>query len=593
MENQRRKSAKLKTKKRARLPKQPFNNIAISLSGGGFRASAFHLGVLTYLSRVRFQDTDLLARIRIIATSSAGTFIGVKYSATLKKGGNVQDFYNAMHNFLGKDDLIEEALQYLSDDSNWTEGKHRTLINAFAALYHQQFESSTFSLLWEEKPEIHLKEIIFNATEFNFAMPFRFQKGEQLHTRIPGNPHDCIGNKKINIPNAMAEEIRMADIIAASSCFPFGFEPINFPDDFIHKDALLLKDKTLLPQNAGDGDKIVYPIGLMDGGIDDNQGVDAIILAEERMKHYPDEALQYSSNDKKAVDLYIISDATTAKRTGYIRSTTNKIRFVGNWNFLKLQNFGILSALIGSSFIAISFAFKSVIAIIALSAAGTLGLMIALVLLIFSRGFAGLTRWLGVPEYFSRRLRHFDKLRFGLLYNLFINRRKSAMKLVTDVFIRHMRYLSYERVYGDSHWKPRLIMNAIFDMTDIEVEKRKMKYPYFRPSIADPGPEIVRAATKANSMATTLWFTPEELKGEKNMLDTIIATGQYNICYNLIEYFEKFINNPKYKNDYARYPDEIKAALKDLENTLLSDWEKFKQDPYWLVNELNAGRKKV
>jgi hypothetical protein len=325
----------------------------------------------------------------------------------------------------------------------------------------------------------------------------------------------------------------------------------------------------------------------MDGGIDDNQGVDAVVMAEERMKHYHGDLKQFSSDDKKSVDLYIISDATSAKRTGYIRSTTNKIRFVGNWNFKKLRNFGIISAAIGLSAFVIAFFLKTVTWISLWSAFGTVGMLTALVLLIFSRGFAGLTRWLGVPQFFANRLRHFDKLRFGLLYNLFINRRRSAMKLVTDVFIRHMRYLSYERVYGDYTWKPRLIMNAIVDMTEIEVTKRKIKYPHFTTELSEPGEEIIRAATKANSMATTLWFTPEELKGEKNMLDTIIATGQYNICYNLLEYFEKFINNGRYKNDYAKYPDEIKAELEAMQKILHEEWAKFKANPYWLIQEWN------
>jgi predicted acylesterase/phospholipase RssA len=587
MEKKSAKPGRLKARKRARLPKKPFSNVAISLSGGGFRASAFHMGVLAYLSYIKFDNEDLLSRIRIIATSSAGTFVGVKYAATLKKGGNFRDFYSSIYSFLMKNDLVEDALQYLSDDQNWKEGRQRTLINAFAAIYHRDFENEHFGLLWKAEPEIHLKEISYNATEFNFAMPFRFQKSERLQMFIPGNTHDCIGNKKIHIPYQMAKEVRLADIIAASSCFPFGFEPINFPDDFIHRDAVKLRDKSLLPQNASDGDKIVYPIGLMDGGIDDNQGVDAVIMAEERMRHYPEELREYASDDKKAVDLYIISDATAPKRTGYIRSTNNKIRFVGNWNFKKLRNFGLISASIGALAFVIAFFLKTSTWIVLWSAFGTVGMLTALVLLIFSRGFAGLTRWLGVPVFFAKRLKHFDKLRFGLLYNLYINRRKSSMKLVTDVFIRHMRWLSYERVYGDYTWKPRLIMNAIFDMTDIEVEKRKIKYPHFPKELANPGEEIVNVATKANSMATTLWFSPEELKGEKHMLDSIISTGHFNICYNLLEYFEKFIYNGRYKTDYSKYSDETKAALEEMYTTLKTDWEKFKQDPYWFIKQWN------
>ena len=114
-----------------------------------------------------------------------------------------------------------------------------------------------------------------------------FQKTEQSYLKTSNVTDEYIGNRKIHIPVDVAKEIRLADIIAASSCFPFGFEPINFPDDFIYDEAVKLKDKSLLPHRVADGEKIEYPIGLMDGGVDDNQGVDSIITSEERMRKLP------------------------------------------------------------------------------------------------------------------------------------------------------------------------------------------------------------------------------------------------------------------------------------------------------------------
>ena len=64
--------------KKVELPKKPFNNIALSLSGGGFRATAFHSGVISYLSTQKWFSVSLLERTRILSTVSAGTFTGVK-----------------------------------------------------------------------------------------------------------------------------------------------------------------------------------------------------------------------------------------------------------------------------------------------------------------------------------------------------------------------------------------------------------------------------------------------------------------------------------------------------------------------------------
>ena len=581
------KSTRVKTKRRAHLPKMPFHNIAISLSGGGFRATCIHLGVLSYLSSIKIFNLSLLERIRILSTVSAGTFAGVKYAASLKKGETFQDCYKSLINFMTKVDLVENALQHLSEDENWNDTRQRSLINAFSSVYFKEFESETFGLLWKNDPPIHLKEISFNATEFNFALPFHFQKTEKSHSKTGFDTHQYIGNKKIHIPVDVAKEIRLADIIAASSCFPFGFEPINFPDDFIYEGAVKLKERSLLPNNVYDGEKIEYPIGLMDGGVDDNQGVDAIITAEERMKNYPDDLKEFRSNDKKAVDLYILSDGTNPNMQSYTRSSRDKIPFVGKWSFKLLRSFGIISSILGLAAIVYACYLENKTLIILLSISGTLGILLALFFLVFSRGFVGLTKRFGVPAFFSKRLFYVDKLKFATLNNLLVNRRNSVTKMITKVFIKQMRWFSFERVYGDAGWKPRLIMNAVFELTEEEVEKRRNKYPYLNQEILNPGEEIMMVSEKALKMGTTLWFTPEQLQGNKNMPNTIIACGQFTMCFNLLEYFEKFLRHPKYRNDYEKYSPETKQALDQLYDSLMEDWKKFKKNPYWMVYDWN------
>lgn len=94
-----------------KLPKQPFENIAISLSGGGFRATAFHLGLLSYLSTKTFFSKTLLERVRILSTVSAGTFVGTKYITSIKKGRTMTDCYKDVYAIMTNCDLVAEALK--------------------------------------------------------------------------------------------------------------------------------------------------------------------------------------------------------------------------------------------------------------------------------------------------------------------------------------------------------------------------------------------------------------------------------------------------------------------------------------------------
>jgi len=574
-------------KRKDRLPKSPFANIAISLSGGGFRATSFHLGFITYLSTKKWLGTTLLERTRILSTISAGSFVGIKYVTTIKKGGTINDCYKSLYNFMSRYDLVSESLQFLSDDVNWKYGLQRSLINSFAFTYHKDFESENLGLLWDETRPIHVKEICFSATEFNFALPFRFQKTEKTKLKVGGVRDEHIGNEKVHIPLEVAKEIRLADILAASSCFPFGFEPINFPDDFIYKEADKLKNDALLPKYTFDGDKINYPIVLMDGSIDDNQGIDAVIMAEERMQHYPENLKHLCSDDDKVVDLYIISDVSPPAGEEEIVSFSDKMKWIGKMNFDSLRNIGITCAVVGVACILSAFFITTHINIILLSIFGTLNGLTALLLLIFSKGLTGLTRKMGVPEYVVKRLLHFDRLKFTTLYNMVLRRRESGMKLVTNVFLKQMRWFSFERIFGDGTWKTRVVVNAAKKLTAHEVQKRSGKYFYFNSELLEPGDEMMRTAAKANTMKTTLWFTNEELEGDKNMLNTLIACGQFTSCYNLLEYIEKTLKRSKYKSDYDAYDSATKEAIEKLQRELMDDWRKFKEDPYWMVNEWN------
>ena len=574
------------------LPKLPFSNIAISLSGGGYRATAFHLGTLSYLSKVNWDSKSLLDRVRIISTVSGGTFTGVNYATTIKKGGNIGDCYNSLYKFMTDTDLINDALAYLADDKKWESSKQRTLINAFAQIYHKKLEPEYFRLLWKKEPKIHLKELCFNATEFNFAIPFRFQKTEKSKDRNGNYDYGFIGNNFIRVPLKCAKEVRMADIIAASSCFPLGFEPINFPNDFIDENSIHLKNTNSFPTENYKGAPISYPIGLMDGGVDDNQGIDSVWWAEKRMRNYLEENNELASKDAKAIDLYVVSDVSSPYMESFIRSRSSSTSIIGNWSFKKLKRLGWLSFIISLFAFTLALLIDNNFITIGLSIIGTLGLLFSIVSWKLSRGFVGLTKKLGVPDYFTKRLEHFDTLKFNTYFNLIVNRGKSAMTMVSDVFMKQIRRSNYNKIYNDKEWKLRLIMNAVYELSPNEVIKREKAYKdRLSDKLLKPSKNLQNVAEKAKNMETTLWFTPHQLLGENNMLNTLIACGQFTICFNLLEYIEKVLKSNKNVEIYNKYDEELKNEIDQLYLDLSNDWQQFNNNPYWMVDNWNKKMK--
>ena len=201
----------------------PFNHIALSLSGGGVRACGYHLGTLDYLEHRR-----MLSEVHTISSVSGGSMVGIGYALSLKKSEPFQEFYDNIYEFLPELNTFEELLKILKNPVPPVASGSRSLITAMAKVYrdsyfNRYYGDPEFGIFWEEQPEIPLKEIIFNATEFKTGTAFRFQKTQHASK---------IGNGKIWIKEEHAKQIRMSDIMAASSCIPGAMEPINFPHDF-------------------------------------------------------------------------------------------------------------------------------------------------------------------------------------------------------------------------------------------------------------------------------------------------------------------------------------------------------------------------
>lgn len=215
-----------------------FRSLALTLSGGGYRAAAFHLGVLSFL-----HDVNALERVRALSTTSGGTIVGAFYAECLATGKTFADFHSRLYAFLRDVDVIDESLKRMPH--------HGKLISAAARTYNQLFTGTLGDV---QKSADHLEEISFNATDMRNGLAFRFVK--------TANPHVRSGNRELPIPDAIAATLRLSDIVAASACFPGAFEPIVFPHDF-----------------GVDSDRHVP---LMDGGIYDNQGIDSLLLVRSR-----------------------------------------------------------------------------------------------------------------------------------------------------------------------------------------------------------------------------------------------------------------------------------------------------------------------
>lgn len=245
--------------------------VGLALSGGGFRAAAFHLGVLK-----RLEELGVLQRIEALSTVSGGSVTGALYALRCAEHGGAPGSYKV-------DALIAEMRPFLTDNlrarallgSPWRAAralgsvvsKRISRIGLMVKeLDHQLFGGKTLDRLppW----------IIINATNLRTGKGWRFM-------------HDRAGDYLAGATEHTSA-IRVAEAVAASAAYPGLTDSYAFATRWEQmRGDLLSEGRWERPPAKGPGyvsrwrarygetkGPVHFP--LVDGGLYDNEGVNAL-----------------------------------------------------------------------------------------------------------------------------------------------------------------------------------------------------------------------------------------------------------------------------------------------------------------------------
>jgi predicted acylesterase/phospholipase RssA len=543
-----------------------FGNIAITFSGGGYRASSFGLGVLSYLKQVKFKGNTLLEHVKGLSTVSGGTLMGATYAYYAAKQSRFESFYKDFYKVLDEDKLLGIALEKLDSDELWkTSHKRRSLINAFALAYNELLTDENFHYLKQHKS--HLEDICFNATDFSFGLAFRFQTTGRF------------GNYRLTNSDLsqLSDDMKIADAIASSSCFPIGFEPLLMPDDYVNDhNSEVYKSIKLQPEFA-------KGVGIMDGGIVDNQGIGSIMNTEVRRV-----------NEGKAYDLIMVCDVGSYNMDPWEPSEIEMDRI--GWSKSPKQLFNLLVEKLKLSWwlwlpLIISFGllvsgFMNMPSVGLFIGGGAMA-MFALfaIALKFSIGKIeekSLYFWswmMGmVPKFMKGKLKRFQNLKLRLIQRMIEERGTSSLIMISDIFLKQIRRLNYDLLYKDDSLKNRRVTTLIYELTKEQYYKGdsdEKEMDIKEELINEPSELVFDAAKIACEMDTTLWFTDKDR--EVSRLKNLVSCGQFTACYNLL----------KYCMDLKKTEVNVDAVLLDqMIGIFQDDWNKFIKDPYYLHDYL-------
>lgn len=508
-----------------------FENIALCFSGGGYRAACFSLGTLSL-----FEKLGLLDKVRALSTVSGGSITGIKYAQSQASDQEFDEFFLEYFNWLRADKLASNAIGHIRDIRIWhkevNRHKKRNPINAFAIEYNILTGHMPLSKVQTaiEYGKTHLKRVVFNTTDFTHSMQFRFQNT---------NGGGLLGNRRIQELghglNAHLDKFKLGDILASSSAFPGGFEPIGFPNDFVSGEEM--------------GKMGMDEIGLMDGGIIDNQGISSILTSSTPYNLYflNDVASPYPKNPFKFAQSNVF-----IKVLSYLTSIPVLLMAVGlAFYFYWVEN--LIMTAIMSILVTVMLAFQ------------------------------------GLFYFVNRKLKEnigiLDKLtipprRFGFFV---FDRMSSLVKMTSEVFLKSARRSNYESIYSKLWGK--VVTSTIYGLrckNDEMKPEGQNQWDLIKLTTDEIPEKMKQIAEYAASFGTTLWFNTEEK--EKGMLDAVVACGEFTACYNLLAHM--IINH---KEDI-----KPKGVLHDVYNKTLALWKDMYNDPYFILKDrVGEGNVKV
>jgi NTE family protein len=253
--------------------------IALALSGGGFRASIFHLGTLRRLAEFGWlQDVD------VISTVSGGSIIGAfavqRWAAFLEAGADTHAFESTiaapfLERIQTRNFLTEWALTSWQWPFRKLASKAFTRTEAAAELFDEMFFDGQACSSLPTHPLL-----ILNATNLQSVRAWRFTGGGMGDSRFG---HAKWGTASLNL----------SVCVGASAAFPPVFPPVRIKREDFEFGAPIYGEAPLRE----------YPlIPLTDGGVYDNSGLEAVTKPTRVPGH--DELIE-------TAELLIVSDGGT------------------------------------------------------------------------------------------------------------------------------------------------------------------------------------------------------------------------------------------------------------------------------------------
>ena len=351
------------------------DRLGLGLSGGGFRASFFHIGILAQMA-----DQGLLRHVEVISTVSGGSIIGALYYLHVKKLlESIPDDRITDQHYI---DIVKEIeLDFLkATEKNIRMSTFTNFIVNFKMVLFEYSRSDRIAKLYNEafyqlvlsgvSDPIQMQELkiypkggstnfypltdnnsrkakvpilVLNATSLNSGRNWQFTAqtmgeppvlGINMFDKKPIRLRRADGDGYGNMVNTPInqQQFSLGHAVAASACVPILFDPLAISNLYYNREY-----------------KESIRVQLVDGGVFDNQGTDGLLQYDCTCFVISDAAGQMGTENNPAVDAIpvalrvgsILQDRVRTESLLHLTATnTNNVAFISLREGLGIQQIG-------------------------------------------------------------------------------------------------------------------------------------------------------------------------------------------------------------------------------------------------------------
>lgn len=233
------------------------DEIALCLSGGGFRAALFHLGAVR-----RLDELGVLGRISAVSSVSGGSILAAHLacrSGRWGRGGRVFEEFESevaapFRRFTRRNIRTPAILRRMAP---WRWRRSDAAVRGLERSFDRHLTGGRRLAELPRSPRF-----VFCATDLVFGVNWVFERRK-------------VGDYLAGYSSALAREYSLARAVAASSCFPPVFNPLR-----LELDPGELEEGQAFREAGADASErthlegLVRRIGLTDGGVYDNLGME-------------------------------------------------------------------------------------------------------------------------------------------------------------------------------------------------------------------------------------------------------------------------------------------------------------------------------